>query len=234
MIVEEERAIRLVIVDDHRVVTEALNSLLGRRADMQVAALAHDRAELANLPAQTEPDVILMDFLLPDGPAVQDLTAIKLRWPGAAIVFLSADGSEESMLAAVEAGAIGYLLKSGPASEVEAAVRAAAEGRMVFSQHQLASLLLRLRHRQRERLVEEQQRREQCRLLDALTARELAVLQLIVAGLDNKSIARRLRIGTGTVRAHVQHVLEKLAVHSKLEAAALAVERELVPIDRSH
>jgi DNA-binding NarL/FixJ family response regulator len=137
------------------------------------------------------------------------------------------------MLAAVEAGAAGYLLKSGPASELEAAIRAAADGRMVFSQQQLAALLLRQQHRQRLWFEQERRMQEQRRLLGALTERERAVLELIVAGLDNKSIARRLRIGTGTARAHVQHVLEKLGVHSKLQAAALAVERGLMSVDRT-
>jgi DNA-binding NarL/FixJ family response regulator len=222
--------VRVVIVEDHRLVAEALTSLLDARVNVEVTALARDRAELAGLPADTQPDVVLLDFRLPDGPAVDEVARIKQRWPRVAVVFLSADASEESMLAAVEAGAAGYLLKSGEASELEAAVLAAADGHMVFSQQQLAGLLLRQQHRQRRRFEEERQVQEQRRLLETLTERERAVLRLIVTGLDNKSIARQLKIGTGTVRAHVQHVLEKLGVHSKLQAAAFAVERGLVSV----
>jgi DNA-binding NarL/FixJ family response regulator len=141
---------------------------------------------------------------------------------------LSADGSEEAVLAAAEAGAAGYLLKSGAASELEGAVRAAAAGQMLFSSQQLAGMLLLQQQRRREQMEADRRMRERQRLLEGLTVRERTVLELIVAGLDNKSIASRLRIGTGTVRAHVQHVLEKLCVHSKLQAAALAMDWGLV------
>jgi two-component system, NarL family, nitrate/nitrite response regulator NarL len=224
----DQGAIRVVIVEDHRLVAEALTSLLSGKVNIQIVALARDRAELASLPAETMPDVVLLDFRLPDGLAVDDVATVKQRWPNVAVVFLSADVTEESMLAAVESGAVGYVLKSAAASELEAAVQTAAEGHIVFSQQQLAGLLLRQQHRQRRRFEEERQVQEQRRLQQSLTDRERAVLKLIVSGLDNKSIARQLEIGTGTVRAHVQHVLEKLGVHSKLQAAALAVERGLV------
>jgi DNA-binding NarL/FixJ family response regulator len=225
--------IRVVILDDHRLVAEALTSLFSVQADIEVAAVAHDRAELSRLPAGTAADVVLMDFRLPDGPGVESVADIKLRWPHAAVVFLSADGSEEAMLAAVEAGAAGYLLKSEAAAELESAVRGAAAGQVLFSRQQLTALLLRQQQRQRRRFEEERQLLERRRLLNRLTLRERTVLELIVAGLDNKTIARRLSIGTGTVRAHVQHVLEKLGVHSKLRAAALATERDLVSTQSS-
>jgi two-component system, NarL family, response regulator DevR len=144
-------------------------------------------------------------------------------------VFLSADESEESLLAAVEAGASGYLLKkSHAATELVSAVRLAAAGEMLISSQTLSSLVIRQRERARQQFESERQDRERQQLLGQLTQREREVLTLIVAGLDNKSIAKRLAIGTGTVRAHVQHLLEKLGVHSKLEAAATAIERGLV------
>jgi two-component system nitrate/nitrite response regulator NarL len=112
------------------------------------------------------------------------------------------------------------------------AVRSAAAGEVLIPSQKLSGLVMRQRELAREKAARDRRDKEHTQLLGQLTSRERDVLELIVAGLDNKSIASRLAIGTGTVRAHVQHVLEKLGVHSKLEAAAQAVERGLVV--RSH
>jgi DNA-binding NarL/FixJ family response regulator len=227
MSTRDESLIRVVIVDDHHVVAEALASLLSAVDDIDVVAQVHDRAELAALPPSIDPTVVLMDFRLPDGLGVDAVGSVKSRWPQAVVVFLSADESEASMLAAAKAGAAGYLVKTGTPSQLESAVRAAADGQTLFSAAQLARFLLHAQEQEKRRLEADRKARERARLWSDLTERERSVLLLILAGLDNKSIAGRLRIGTGTVRAHVQHVLEKLGVHSKLEAAAFAVERGL-------
>jgi two-component system, NarL family, response regulator DevR len=223
----DETPIRVVIVDDHHVVAEALACLLSAVDDIDVVAQVHDRTELAELPPSIDPTVVLMDFRLRDGLGVDALGSVKLRWPQAVVVFLSADESEASMLAAARAGAAGYLVKTSTTSQLESAVRAAADGQTLFSAAQLGRFLLRAQEQEQRRLEADREARERRRLWSDLTERERSVLLLISAGLDNKSIAGRLMIGTGTVRAHVQHVLEKLGVHSKLEAAALAVERGL-------
>jgi DNA-binding NarL/FixJ family response regulator len=224
---KDEMPIRVLVVDDHRVVAEALAALLSSAEGIEVVARVHDQAELTALPPSVDPTVVLMDFRLPDGPGVDAIGWLRSRWPQASVVFLSADESEASMLAAARAGAAGYLIKTGTTSQLEAAVRAAAAGQTLFSAAQLARYLLHGQEQEQKRLEAERQARERRRLWADLTERERSVLLLIVAGLDNKSIAGRLMIGTGTVRAHVQHVLEKLGVHSKLEAAAFAVERGL-------
>jgi two-component system response regulator DevR len=223
----DENPIRVVIVDDHRVVAEALASLLSTTEGIDVVARVHDQAELTALPQCVDPTVVLMDFRLPDGLGVDAIGWLKSRWPRAVVVFLSADESEASMLAAARAGAAGYLIKTGTTSQLASAVRAAAAGQTLFSAAQLARYLLHGQEQEQKRLEADRQARERRRLWGELTERERSVLLLIVEGMDNKSIARRLMIGTGTVRAHVQHVLEKLGVHSKLEAAAFAVERGL-------
>jgi two-component system, NarL family, response regulator DevR len=221
------RQIRVVIVEDHRIVAEALASLLSTTEGIDVVARVHDQAELTALPPAVDPTVVLMDFRLRDGLGVDAVGWLRARWPQAAVVFLSADESEASMLAAARAGAAGYLIKTGTTSQLASAVRAAAAGQTLFSAAQLARYLLHGQEQEKKRLEADRQARERHRLWDELTERERSVLVLIVAGMDNKSIARRLMIGTGTVRAHVQHVLEKLGVHSKLEAAAFAVDRGL-------
>ena len=225
----------MVIVEDHGLVAEGLEMLLRRAPDIDVVGTVGNKSELLERWRALDADVVLMDFRLPDGSGADAANALRADRPDTVVVFLSADESEESLLAAVEAGASGYLLKrSDAASELVSAIRLAAAGEMLISPQKLSGLVMRQRERSRRQLEVERQDRERQQLLGHLTQREREVLTLIVAGLDNKSIASRLAIGTGTVRAHVQHVLEKLGVHSKLEAAAAALERGLVarPHDR--
>jgi len=224
-----ERPIRVAIVEDHRLVAEGLEMLLHGVPDIEVVGIVGNKAELLARRSELDADVVLMDFRLPDGSGAEAAAALRTERPNTVIVFLSADESEESLLAAVEAGASGYLLKKSQATtELVSAVRLAAAGEMLISPQKLSSLVIRQRERARQQFERERQDRERQQLLGQLTEREREVLGLIVAGLDNKSIAKRLAIGTGTARAHVQHLLEKLGVHSKLEAAATAVERGLV------
>jgi two-component system, NarL family, nitrate/nitrite response regulator NarL len=219
----------MVIVEDHSLVAAGLELLLRRAPDFDVVGTVGNKSELLERWREFDADVVLMDFRLPDGSGADAANALRAERPDTVVVFLSADESEESLLAAVEAGASGYLLKrSEAASELVSAIRLAAAGEMLISPQKLSGLVMRQRERSRRQLELERQDRERQQLLGHLTQREREVLTLIVAGLDNKSIATRLAIGTGTVRAHVQHVLEKLGVHSKLEAAAAALERGLV------
>ena len=222
------RRLKVLIVEDHRTVAEGLAALLGSASDLEVVSVVDDIGGPTPAPAIPAPDVILLDYWLPRTTGAEVAVELRQLWPSAAIVFLSAVESEDALLAAVEAGASGYLLKTGPASELLSAVRRAALGEMLIPPEKLARLLQWQRERARERAERDRHEREQARLLEQLTHRERAVLRLIVAGADNKTIARQLTIGQGTARTHVQRVLEKLGVHSKLEAAALAVERGLV------
>lgn len=223
------RTIRVVIVEDHGLVAEGLELLLRRAPDIDVVGIVGNKSELLERWRALDADIVLMDFRLPDGSGADAANALRAEQPDVVVVFLSADDSEESLLAAVEAGASGYLLKrSEAASDLLSAIRLAAAGEMLISPQKLSALVMRQRERSRRQLELERQDRERQQLLGHLTQREREVLTLIVAGLDNKSIATRLAIGTGTVRAHVQHVLEKLGVHSKLEASAAALERRLV------
>jgi DNA-binding NarL/FixJ family response regulator len=138
-----------------------------------------------------------------------------------AIVFLSADSSEDALIAAIEAGACGYLVKSGAAAQVADAVRRAAEGEMLIPAATLAGLLARQRQRQREQAQVET-------LAGQLTRREKEILKLMAQGLDNRAIAEKLFISFTTVRGHVQNILEKLDAHSKLEAVARANQHGLI------
>lgn len=205
-------AIRVLLVEDHRMVAAGLSLVLGEASDMEVVGIADGRRALAGLPESVQPDVVLMDFRLADGEGPQAAEEARRRWPPAAVVFLSADDSEEAVLDAVQAGARGYLAKTVSTQELLGAIRRAASGGSLIPPHIS------------RRLPARGHRRPGAHPVDELTPREREVLDLIARGLDNKSIARSLHLRIATVRSHVQRVLEKLSAHSKLEAAALAVE----------
>lgn len=213
--------VRLLIVEDHRVLAEGLELALGRHPDLEVVGLAGTVADATRLAGEHRPDVVLMDYYLPDGTAPEAANSIRERLPGVAVVVLTADDSEDTLLSTVEAGACGLLLKTRATVDVAHAVRRAAEGEMLIPAATLAALIA----RQRQRAQREAQR---AHLLMLLTPREREVLQLMAQGLDNRAIAERLVISFTTVRGHVQRVLGKLGAHSKLQAVARAAEHGLI------
>jgi DNA-binding NarL/FixJ family response regulator len=209
--------IRVLIVEDHRVLAEGLKAVLERHSDLQLIGLASTVAESARLAAEGHPDVVLMDYHLPDGTGTEAAAAIRASQPNVAVVMLTGDSSEEVMLTAIEVGACGILLKSQAADDVVTAVRRAADGEMLIPATVLASLVSRQRQRARREA-------ERAGIIGMLTPREREVLRLMAQGLDNKAIAAQLVISLNTVRTYVQTVLEKLGAHSKLEAVARASE----------
>jgi DNA-binding NarL/FixJ family response regulator len=209
--------IRVLIVEDHRVLAEGLQAVLERHGDLQVIGLAGTVADSARLAAQGQPHVVLMDYHLPDGTGTEAAAAIRASQPNVAVVMLTGDSSEEVLLTAIEVGACGLLPKSQAAEDVVKAVRRAADGEMLIPATVLASLVS--RQRQRVRLEA-----ERTSILGKFTPREREVLRLMGQGLDNKAIAARLVISLNTTRSYVQTILEKLGAHSKLEAVARASE----------
>jgi DNA-binding NarL/FixJ family response regulator len=212
---------RVLIVDDRRVVVEGLRALLSERPGLEVVGTASSVASAVSSARSNRPDVVLMDFRLPDGTGAVAAKAIRAEQPLVAVVILSADDSEESLLAAVEAGACGYLVKTDSVSDVADAIRRAADGEILVP----PSLLVRLVTSHRQRALD-RSRKE--RLLGELTHREIEILRLMTEGLDNQSISERLLISYTTVRAHVRNILGKLDAHSKLEAVARASEYGLL------
>jgi DNA-binding NarL/FixJ family response regulator len=170
---------------------------------------------------EAAPDVILMDYLLPDGTGVQAAEAIRSMAPAATIVFVSGEGSDEAVMSAVEAGASGYLLKTQAVGELTDAVLKAAAGEMLIPAGELSRLLV-----ARQRLARSEAERK--RMVDRLTEREGQILGLMASGWDNSAIADDLHLELTTVRWHVQNILEKLGVHSKLAAVARAAEYGLL------
>jgi two-component system, NarL family, nitrate/nitrite response regulator NarL len=206
--------VRVLIVEDHRVMAEALAALVRGEPDLEVIGPVATVRDAVRLAAEASPDVILADYRLPDGTGADIAAAVRGSRPKPAVVFLSAVDTVAALLAAAEAGGSGFLLKSRAASEVFDAIRRAAEGEMLIPSSVLAGLL--------------SQKGEQAVLLGALTAREREVLRLMSEGLDNAEVAKRLGIRYGTVRSHVRNLIAKLNAHSRMEAVVRAAELGLV------
>jgi DNA-binding NarL/FixJ family response regulator len=219
--------IRVLLVEDHQVVAESLSALLADYPDLRVLGWVPTVAAAIDAVQRSEPDVILLDFRLPDGSGAQAAAKIRERRPRAAIVFLSADESDDAVTAAVEAGAAGYLLKSVPSDELVRAIHRAAQGEILIPAQRLAELLARRRAVAR-------QRAEYARLTASLTPREREILGLMAEGMDNRALAHHLHIEYSTVRSHVRKVLLKLGARSQLEAVAKATESGIVPFAGSH
>jgi two-component system response regulator DevR len=213
--------INLLLVEDHRLMFEGLSSLLAEYPDINVLGVATTVADAVAKATLLRPDLVLMDYRLPDGDGAQAGERIRAKLPDTAILFLSADPSEASMMRAVEAGASGYVSKAASAEELVGSIRKAADGEFLLEAATMARLLEQRRQSQ-QKAIEHQ------RLSGELTQRERDVLRLMAGGFDNYEIAEELGIGYGTVRGHVRGVLEKLGAHSRLQAVAEARKAGLV------
>lgn len=190
-------------------------------AGFAVVGVAGTIAEAVPLAEAAQPDVVLLDFHLPDGDGAQAAVRIRAASPRSQILVLSADESEDALESAVEAGACGYVLKRAPVEDLGEAIRGAAAGEMLVPGPTLARLMV----RRRERAAKEAERERIGRLL---SPREREVLALVARGLGTEEMAEALFISSTTLRGHVQNVLEKLEVHSKLEAVVKAGELGLL------
>ena len=210
-------SIRVLIVEDHPVVAEGLSSLLEDYPGLSVVGTTASVAGTAAVIGELAPDVAVIDFHLPDGTGADAADRIRTRSPSTAIVFLSADDSDEGLLAAIESGASSYLLKSVTGKEIVDAIRSAAHGETLIPAGAIAGALTRERESAR-------QHARRAELLAGLTAREQEILALMIQGADNRAIAERLSISYATVRTHVRSILAKLGARSQLEAVAKATQ----------
>jgi DNA-binding NarL/FixJ family response regulator len=215
--------VRVIIVQDHPLLASAIARILMTESDLVVCGIARSGSEAASLAAREKPDVALLDFRLPDvsGPAAAGM--ILSATPGAAIVFHSAEESESDLLDAIDSGAIAYLTKSAAADQIVDAVRHAARGEVLIPVALFAKAIAR-QHRVNVQAAEHQKLRAQ------FTPRELEILHLLAEGLDTGSMARHLGIAQHTIEWHVRHVIEKLQVHSKLQAVIEAARKGLIEL----
>ena len=206
----------MLIVDDHEVLAASLAMVLDDQPGMTTVGVAGTIAKAKALVATAAPDVVLLDHRLPDGDGVAAIGELRAIRPSVEVVVLTASAADHVLVAAIEAGAAGFVSKTRGLQEVTAAVRAAASGESVISPELLARLLPRLHRGGRGGATE-------------LTEREREVLGLLADGLSNAAIADRLTVSVHTVRNHVANLSAKLGAHSKLEALSIAVREGLLP-----
>ena len=213
---DELERIRVLIVDDHEVVRRGLRGFLELQDDMEVVGEASDGAIAISLADSLEPDVVLMDLLMPNVDGLTAIATIRQGHPNTDIVAVTSFIEEDKVTAALEAGASGFLLKDASADEVADAIRAAFAGEVHLDPQVARVLAQRMRARRDEVPTE------------ALTPRELEVLQLLARGAANKEIAADLSITERTARTHVSNILGKLGLASRTQAALWAVEHKML------
>jgi DNA-binding NarL/FixJ family response regulator len=205
--------IRIIIADDHSVVRQGLKMFLSLDPELEVIAEASNGAEALQLAGELQPDVVLMDLLMPVMDGITAIGKIRTLYPDVEVLALTSVLEDASVVGAVRAGAIGYLLKDTQADELRRAIKAAAGGQVQLAPQAAARLLREVRMPESP---------------EVLTDRETEVLKLLAEGQANKEIARNLTIGEKTVKTHVSNILGKLGVQSRTQAALYAVRIGLV------
>jgi DNA-binding NarL/FixJ family response regulator len=213
--------IRVMIVDDHASFTESLQEVLRRYSDIEVVATAGSVAEAVRVATEVRPRVILMDQRLPDGSGALAAARVFTAGVETSIVMLTGGGGEDDLLDAVQAGASGYLLKTGRVTEIVDAIRRVAAGELLIPASTLSELLQRARERTRVHA-------DRAAIIGSLTPRERDVLRRMATPDDVGKIAESLGISRHTTRGYMQTVIEKLGAHSRLEAVLRAQELGLL------
>jgi NarL family two-component system response regulator LiaR len=214
-------AITILVVDDHAVVREGLRTFLGLQDGFEIVGEAADGEEAVEQAEQLDPDVILMDLVMPNRDGVSAMQVLKERASRSRVIVLTSFLEDDRLLPALEAGAAGYLLKNSQPAELARAVRAAHAGEAIIDPTVAARLVRALSERGPVAARD-------TTMLDHLTGRERDVLILIARGRSNKRIAFELGISEKTVKTHVGHLLAKLGVTDRTQAAVLAVQHGLV------
>jgi DNA-binding NarL/FixJ family response regulator len=216
----QDGAIRLLVVDNHDLFRAGLASVLGAEPDIEVVAQASGGRMGVRLANELRPDVVLMDLRMPDLEGKEATREILEHTPTARVLVLTVASDDDSVEAALEAGACGFIAKDTPVEGVTVAVRAAAQGVAWLSPRAAEVVLGRIRQRGIEQEADLGES-------EPLSARELDVLRLIARGLENAEIARTLNISPRTAKNHVSNILGKLGLPSRVQAAIYAVRRGL-------
>jgi len=215
--------IRVLVVQDHPLLASAIARVLETHDSLTVIGIASDGKRAVGLAAKEQPSVVLMDFLLPDMTGPVAAAQIRGEVPGAVIVFHSAENSESALLDAIDAGATAYLTKEASADQLIEAVIRSSVGEVLIPVGLFAKAIARQRQ-----VVTDREARD--KLLAEFTPRELDVLRLLAEGHDTSTLARRLGIAPHTIEWHVSHLIEKLQVHSKLQAVIVAARLGLIEV----
>ncbi len=224
---ERPEPIRTLIVDDHALFRRGLEMVLAAEPDIELVGEASDGAEAVEKAGEFLPDVVLMDIRMPRSTGIEACRAMKDVAPSAKIVILTNSDEEEDLFEAIRAGASGYLLKDIPLDEVAGTVRAVYGGQSLINPSMAGKLLTEfaslVRHDTGDRAADQVP-------APKLTEREMQVLKLIARGMNNRDIAKELFISENTVKNHVRNILEKLQIHSRMEAVMVAVREKLIEL----
>lgn len=207
-----ENHARLLIVDDHPVVRAGLRGMLSGQPDFEVLGEAANGAEAVAMTRKLHPNVVLMDLRMPEMDGVTAIGQIKAKDPDVQVIVLTTYDSDSDILPAIESGATGYLLKDAPREELFQAIRAAAQGKPLLT----SAIAARLMERMRSPAVE------------ALSSREIEVLNLVAKGASNKEIAGQLYITEATVKSHLLRIFGKLGVADRTAAVTRALEQGIL------
>jgi DNA-binding NarL/FixJ family response regulator len=207
--------IRVLIADDHSVVRQGLRMFLSSDPELEIVGEARNGAEALGLSLELGPDVVLMDLLMPVMDGIAATAAIRRQMPETEVVALTSVLEDASVVEAVRAGAIGYLLKDTDAHELRRAIKAAAAGQVQLAPQAAARLMREVRAPEKSHA--------------ALTERETDVMKLLAQGKSNKEIAQALNIGEQTVKTHVSRILDKLELPSRTQVVLYAIRTGLVP-----
>ena len=205
----------MLVVDDHRTFAEALALAVRLERDME-AQVASSGTDAVGIAQQEHPNVILLDIEMPGMGGIETIRRLRETYPEAKVVVLSAHDDDLVKARAVEAGAIGYVSKFTPLIDLPDTVRKAHKGEPILDKQERSRLLRHLRHRRHQEATERQR-------VNRLTPRQTEILQLLAEGIPASEIAGKLGMSPLTLRTHVQNILTRLGVHTKLEAMALAI-----------
>jgi DNA-binding NarL/FixJ family response regulator len=217
--------IRVLIVDDHALFRRGLEMVLNGEDGIEVVGEGSDGHEAVQKAGDLLPDIVLMDIRMPRRSGIEACAAIKEAVPSAKIVMLTISDEEEDLFEAIKAGATGYLLKEIAIDEVPQAVYAVHGGQSLISPSMASKLITEFAS-----LAKRSEERRQQVPAPKLTDREMEVLRLVARGLGNREIAKELFISENTVKNHVRNILEKLQLHSRMEAVVYAVREKLLEI----
>ena len=217
-------SIRVLVVDDHALFRRGLEMVLEQEPDIEVVGEAGDGGQAIQKAIETAPDIVLMDVRMPKGSGIEACREIKEAVPSAKVIMLTISDEEADLYEAIKAGATGYLLKEISIEEVASAIRAVQNGQSLISPSMASKLLTEF-----ATMVKRTGEKEQLPT-PRLTDREMEVLRLVARGLNNRDIAKELFISENTVKNHVRNILEKLQLHSRMEAVVYAVREKLLEI----
>src|SRR5438067_615733 len=220
---QSAEALRVLIVDDHALFRRGLQMVLASEPDIEVVGEASDGAEAVEKAKALKPNVVLMDVRMPKRSGIEAAGDIRDQLPDSKILMLTMSDEEADLYEAIKAGASGYLLKEISIEEVPDAIRSVWSGQSRISPSMASKLLS-------EFAAMSQRTGDSKQVAAKLTEREMQVLRLVAQGLNNKDIAEKLFISENTVKNHIRNILDKLHLHSRMEAVVYAVKEKLLDI----